>query len=198
MNSEFNLDDSQIRSFLIKRIREKNQHTDAVLIEELDLCLGEARVDLVLVNGKNVGIEIKSDLDSLDRLPKQIEIYTRVFDQVEIVSGKKHLDQILDTVPNWWGVSNVTRSIKGNLEYRKFRSCKKNLHKDPLSAAQLLWKKEVLELLMSKQLATKNKNKTRDVLWATLIETFPKTDIFRHVNYCLKKRTKWRFVHRLA
>lgn len=192
------LNDSQVRSFLIERISQTNQHADAVLIEELDLCLGEARVDLVLVNGKTVGIEIKSDRDNLDRLPKQIEIYSRVFDQVEIVSGVNHLDQIFQSVPNWWGVPTVTGSRQWKLEYRRFRSCKVNLNKDPLSAAQLLWKKEVLELLMRKQLTTKYNNKTRDVLWATLVETFPKTDIFRHVNYCLKKRTNWRFVHRLT
>ena len=198
MNSKFPLDDSQIRSFLIKRISQTNQHADAVLIEELDLCLGEARVDLVLVNGKTVGIEIKSDRDKLDRLPKQIEVYSKVFDQVEIVSGLKHLEEILYLVPNWWGVAMVTRSRRGKLEYRKIRHCKANLEKDPFSIAQLLWKQEVLELLKRKILKIKYKNRTCDVLWATLVERFPKTVIFRHVNYCLKKRVNWRFVHRLT
>ncbi len=198
MKTTIHLDDHQIRSFLIERIHQKNQHADAILIEEMDLCLGEARIDLVLVNGKTVGIEIKSDRDNLDRLPKQVEIYSRVFDKIEIVCGEKHLDQILDFVPKWWGVSTVTKSIKGKLEYRKIRGCKENLQKDPLSTAQLLWKQEVLEILMTNQLVTKNKNKTRDVLWATLVEALPKTAIFRHVNSCLKKRTEWRFVHRLT
>ena len=198
MKSEYNLNDSSIRSFLIKRIRQRNHHGDAVLIEELDLCLGEARIDLVLVNGKNVGIEIKSDLDSLDRLPKQIDIYNKVFDQIEIVSGKKHLEQVLNTVPDWWGISIVAKNLRGILEYRKFRNCKSNLLKDPFSAAQLLWKEEVLELLKKVQPALPNKNKTRDVLWATLVKTCPKTDLFRYVNSCLKKRTSWRFVHQLT
>lgn len=197
MNSELSLNDRDIRSFLIKRLSQTSQSAASILIEELDLCVGEARVDLALVNGNILGIEIKSDCDNLERLPKQIEVYAKVFDQVEIVSGFKLFDQILGIVPDWWGIATVTRLRQGKLQYRKFRSCKKNFYKDPFSTAQLLWKREALDLLKTKSLDTKFKNKTRDVLWNALAENFPKTDVFNHVNLCLKSRKEWRFVHQL-
>lgn len=197
MNLSNNLDDRVIRSFLIDRIASANKSIGTVIIEELDLCLGEARIDLAIVNGKTIGIEIKSDHDTLVRLPKQIEVYSKVFDRVEIVSGSKLLNPILSSVPDWWGVATVTISNQGTLRYQRLRHCRKNSHKDPYSNAQLLWKSEMLDLLKKKSLDGKFKNKSKDILWNALVDFFPKTEVFNYVNVCLKSRREWRFVHQL-
>lgn len=198
MTIQYKLDDREMRSFLIERICKTHSSSKTVVIEELDLCVGEARIDLAVVNGKSLGIEIKSDRDTLDRLPRQIEVYSRVFDRVEIVSGSKLLMEVLSSVPDWWGVATITKSKQGKLKYRKVRNSRKNYNKDPFSNAQLLWKKELLDLIKKKDLERKFKNKSKDILWNALVELFPKTEVFTHVNFCLKSRKEWRFVHRLA
>ena len=197
MDSKYTLDDRDIRSFLIDRIIRTNPSSATVLIEELDLCVGEARIDLAIVNGKSIGIEIKSDHDSLERLPKQIEVYSKIFDRVEIVSGSKLLNRVLSSVPNWWGVATVTKSRQGTLKYHRLRNCRKNYNKDPYSNAQLLWKSEMLDLLKKKSLDGKFKYKSKDILWKALVDYFSKTEVFNHVNLCLKCRREWRFVHQL-
>jgi hypothetical protein len=193
----YSLNDREIRSFLIEQFSQTHASLDTVLIEELDLCVGEARIDLALINGKSQGIEIKSDCDTLDRLPKQIEVYSKVFDRVDIVSGSKLLKSILPRVPDWWGVARVTKSNQGILKYNRIRNCRKNPSKDPLSNAQLLWKNEILDLFKKRTLDTKFKYKSKEILLSTLVENFSHTEVFTHVNFCLRNRKDWRFVHRL-
>lgn len=197
MPNKYLLDDRAIRAFLIERIYQKYLTSDTIVIEELDLCVGEARIDLALVNCTSLGIEIKSDRDTLIRLPKQIEVYSKVFDKVEVVSGPKLFNEIVSSVPDWWGVSMVTKTNRGNLKYRRWRNSRKNFNKDAFSNAQLLWKREILEFLNRKFSGEKFKNKSKEFLCNTLIELSPPKEVFTHVNSCLKSRKDWRFVHRL-
>jgi len=48
--------------------------------------IGKAVADFILINGKAVVYEIKSDLDSLDRLERQIKAYYHAFDLVCVVA----------------------------------------------------------------------------------------------------------------
>lgn len=192
------LDDKAIRSQILDNLRQKNyKNKDTIIIEELDLCLGEARIDLAVINGIATGIEIKSDKDTLDRLEHQKMIYNKVFDVVEIVVGKSHQEAVFNIIPHWWGISVVTSETSGQLMYRKIREPQINPSKDPLSVLQLLWKDEALGLLEKKNLASSFKNKTRDKIWSQLLKSFHEEELFKSVNQCLKNRHNWRFVHQL-
>lgn len=195
------LDDKMIREAVLAHLyRESTQSKETgeiVVIEELDLCLGQARIDLAVINGIATGIEIKSDKDSLDRLESQIETYSKIFDFVEIVVGSKHLESVLKNTPQWCGVSLVLGGNSDELIYKKIRSTKLNKRKDPFSALQLLWKNEALQLLETANVFSSFKNKSRDIIWKQLLESFKSEDLFRYVNQCLKNRQNWRFVHLL-
>ena len=79
--------DIDIRQVLLKKLSAEYRYDpDTIIIEELGLCQGEARIDLALVNGFIHGYEIKSERDTLERLPSQIEIYCRTLDTVTIVA----------------------------------------------------------------------------------------------------------------
>lgn len=193
------LDDKLIRSKILSHLQENNyllKH-NAVLIEELELCLGNARIDLAIINGIAKGIEIKSNRDSLGRLSRQILIYNKIFDVMEIVVGKSHLSSVLKMVPDWWGVSLITIDSSNCLEYEKIRKSKINKMKDPLSVIQLLWKSEALNLLGKKNLANKFKNKSKKEICNQLLELFQKQELFAFVNESLKMRQNWRSVHQL-
>ena len=64
---------------------------DTILVEELGLCRGFVRADIAVVNGLMKGFEIKSERDTLQRLQKQVEAYSRIFDTATIVVAGRHL-----------------------------------------------------------------------------------------------------------
>ena len=57
-----------------------------------------------VVNGSLKGFEIKSDRDTLKRLGRQSEIYSKVFDTITLVTSECHLTPALDLIPAWWGI----------------------------------------------------------------------------------------------
>src|SRR4051812_34115152 len=98
--------DRDIRPILRDEV--KNSLIDAVLFEELPLCR-TARADVAAVNCSLRGYEIKSENDTLNRLPLQIPFYDRVFDFSVIVAAEKHLKYARKIVPQHWGITVVVR-----------------------------------------------------------------------------------------
>jgi hypothetical protein len=85
--------DIDVRTVLAAEVERRYKgDSETLIIHELSVCSGNARIDLAVVNGKLHGYEIKSDSDTLKRLPAQSEVYNAVFDQVTIVVGEHHLN----------------------------------------------------------------------------------------------------------
>ena len=74
----------------------------AVMVGELGLCQGRARIDLAVVGAELHGYEIKSPADSLRRLGDQAALYGRVFDRLTLVCGRRHVVPALEMLPSWW------------------------------------------------------------------------------------------------
>src|SRR5580698_6348671 len=87
--------------------------SDTAIIDELSLCQGNARVDMAVVNGSFSGYEIKSDRDTLTRLPNQLAAYELCFDTMTIVVGKRHLAKCRATLPDWWGIWEAVPTANG-------------------------------------------------------------------------------------
>src|SRR6202035_2111641 len=98
--------DKSIRVALKQALRDAHRQTPQTrIIEELGITHGAARVDIAVVNGSIHGYELKSDLDTLYRLPEQMRIYNSVLDQMTLVVGKNHLHEAINTIPEWWGIT---------------------------------------------------------------------------------------------
>lgn len=167
---------------------------ESVLIHELGLCQGEARVDIAIVNGSLMGYEIKSDSDNLERLPGQIEIYNKVMDSVTIVTGKFHTEKVINAVPSWWGIMEAEKLNKEDIELTNVREPRKNLKIDPYSLVQLLWKEEALELLTTLGLEKGCLSKPRKVIWEKLVKNVSLEDLKSYVRQQLKFRGACRAV----
>ena len=77
--------DRDIRKALLESLRSEHAEDPSTLIlQELAVCDGSARVDVAVLNGSLAGFEIKSERDSLNRLESQIENYARCFDSLTI------------------------------------------------------------------------------------------------------------------
>lgn len=56
--------------------------------------IAKSKADFVLINGKAIVYEIKTELDNLERLSSQIDDYYKVFDHVAVVTYEKNLQQL--------------------------------------------------------------------------------------------------------
>ena len=60
-------------------LAEEHSCPGTLFVNELGLNHGRFRADIAVMNGKLVGYEIKTDQDTLVRLPAQIDGYNEVF-----------------------------------------------------------------------------------------------------------------------
>jgi len=75
------MNDLQIRkAFHRTFLRTHHRDPSTLVLDELGLQHGKSRADIAVINGDLSGFEIKSDVDSLQRLTRQIERYSAVFD----------------------------------------------------------------------------------------------------------------------
>lgn len=80
------------------------QHPDSVLVNEYG-GLSEARADVAAFSeAGNHAYEIKSDHDSLRRLPSQLEAYATLFHRVTIISGPRYQAKVAALAPDWMGL----------------------------------------------------------------------------------------------
>ncbi|MDE2974371.1 MAG: sce7726 family protein [Gemmatimonadota bacterium] len=162
---------------------------DTVLIEELGLCQGLARIDLATVSSVLHGYEIKSNRDRLSRLASQAETYSRVFDRVTLVVGTKHIKAALKLVPRWWGLLLVRGDVEGVL-LDPFRPADENPGQDPRALVELLWRDEALELLARHNAAGGVRSKPRPAVWDRVCEALDLTQIRSAVRYRLRTRAE--------
>lgn len=59
-----------------------------------EVAIAKSKADFVLINGKAVVYEIKTELDNLDRLNSQIDDYYKAFDHVAVVTYEKNLQKL--------------------------------------------------------------------------------------------------------
>lgn len=188
--------DPDIRKVLYKQFLDNEElMNDATtkIINEMDVCFGRSRVDIAIINGKLHGYEIKSEQDTLDRLPSQINSYSKIFDTLTIVTCENHMEKIIEIVPKWCGVYYVSNK-KGNLLLKKKRKARLNKDIDLLSLTQLLWREELIELLNLNGIIKGTKSKTRSALCEKVISSIDENIIKEFVREKLKSRETWRAV----
>jgi hypothetical protein len=185
--------DIDIRKCLHERIQyEYKEDDDTIVVDELTLCQGDARIDLAVINGSMHGYEIKSESDTLERLPNQIMAYNQVMDTITIVTGECHLDKVIDMIPTWWGISITSKFEDNKIQLIDVRKSSDNPDINPLSVAQLLWKEEALSILKELGLHKGYLSKPRNILWERLASSLSLEDLQCHVRKKLKSRKNWR------
>lgn len=185
--------DGDLRVALTHRLVRRHAHDPHTLIlQELGLRHGRARVDVAVVNGSLHGYELKSDSDSLVRLSRQARIYGSVLDRVTLVVGRRHAEAAMQMIPDWWGVQMAEMGPRGGILFSSLRRAKNNPSLDPVAVAKLLWREEALELLDQLGAAKGFKSKPRAAIYARLAEVAHPEEIRSRVRDRLRGRTGWR------
>lgn len=103
-------DDYVYRTAIIERILlgRHSLNTASVLSE---FRVGKSKADVAIINGTSTVYEIKSERDSIVRLPKQINDYRSHFSRVVVVASPNHLDQIEELVPADVGILTLSKRM---------------------------------------------------------------------------------------
>lgn len=87
------MDEAAVKAQVLAFIRKAGGSRQAVVTAEFTLGRSGVRADLaVLADDELIGIEIKTERDTLRRLPSQMEGYAKYFDHVVLVIAPCHLD----------------------------------------------------------------------------------------------------------
>ncbi|EOW9529571.1 sce7726 family protein [Bacillus cytotoxicus] len=185
------LTDFDIRTKLIERLHKDNSNKEYRIIEELSICDGVARADVVVANGTLAGYEIKSDHDTLERLPNQVDCYDKTFDKCTIIVGEKFADRIQEYVPDHWGIEVAYINRFGNISIKKIRTSRinKNVMGDTL--LDLLWNPEIKSFLKDNKVRGYS-NKDKAGLKELTMNFIPFKVLKDYTRETLKTRTGWR------
>lgn len=145
-----------------------------------EIKINNSRLDFLTIGDFTTSYEIKTELDNLSKLEKQISDYLSVFDFNYLIIDQCHLEKALDLVPNIYGLWVVS-----NGKYRRIRKAIRNESIDPKSQLGLLTKKE-LSRFFNKQ--------TQSV--ADILPKYKKCEINKHFKTALASRyySRWEFV----
>lgn len=137
--------DKIVRKKLIQTLLESTDTTG--VIEELEVAGGRVRADIVKVANNEIhAYEIKSDLDTLARLPRQARFYNQIFSTVTLVVGTEHVIEALYEIPDWWGVI-VAEIYEDELSLNEIRQAKPNISTNHDLIYNLMRKHELVQLL---------------------------------------------------
>jgi len=185
--------DQDIRRALMRGLRTRYQGDPQTLVlEELGLRHGSSRIDVAVVNGSLHGYELKSDRDTLDRLPRQCTTYSAIFDHVTLVTGPRLAKPALEMVPEWWGIELAEPCASGEVGFSAIRNPGDNPAPDSLAIAKLLWRQEALALLVELGQARGFLSKPRSHIYSKLAEVAEIGFLRYRVRDRLRNRADWR------
>lgn len=193
LRPDWELRDSDLRAAMLNQvIADHVADPHSLVVEEMGLRHGANRVDIAVVNGHLHGYELKSEVDTLDRLTGQVTSYSQVFDRVTLVSASKHLRRALPMLPEWWGVKVATRASCGGVIIDTVRPAEGNPSVSSFHVAELLWRDEAIAILEELGTPKKALRVNKAGLFRLLSEALPLPDLSERVRNAIRARENWR------
>jgi hypothetical protein len=154
-------------------------------VDEFWVPQSNERADLALIGGDLSGYEIKTERDTLRRLPRQAAAYGRVFDRCTVVIGPRHTSGAIGLLPDWWGIVEV--SVNGHVSFDQIRMARQNADVDPETLVRLLWRSEVQAALARLNVEVAP-SATRGTMWRLLLERADVRELRMIVRRALRQR----------
>lgn len=106
--------DSEMRAAVSQHIEARVRDREYLLVPEVDVRWSvPGRLDAMMIADRITGFELKSEADSLARLPRQIHTYGAVAERAVLVVAPRHLQAGLAAAPAWWSVWAAIDGIDG-------------------------------------------------------------------------------------
>ena len=136
------LKDKDIREPLFLFLEE--QYGKTRFIEEKNV--GKSRADILMdTEDCLIGIEIKSDADSYQRLAGQVKDYDRFCDMNYVAVGSSHAMHIEEHVPYYWGIITIDLD-GGEPDFYILRKPLPNPECKAENKVRLLWRRELVHI----------------------------------------------------
>lgn len=157
--------DKDIREPLFDYLEERFGKT-RMLEEKI---IGRSRADTLMVTERTfVGLEIKSDADTYERLKRQVRDYDRYCDENYVVIGKSHEKHVKEHIPEYWGVLTVALEA-GEVIVEEMQPAAPNPKVKKERQITLMWRPELQRLLELNHLP-KYRQKSKRFVQQKLIE----------------------------
>jgi len=148
-----------------------------------ELPIGKSRADLCKVNGISTAYEIKTDLDNLSRLNKQINDYLQIFENVYIICSRKKLSVIEKKILPPCGIYTYTINRQGGISFNLNRHASISQTLNAENQLALLKKDEINKFFL-----TNNQQYKNDIINYVYTRYTPK-----YINSQFKKIMKIRY-----
>lgn len=131
--------------------------------------IGKARADVIMLTDDYlIGIEIKSDVDSYERLKRQVRNYNKYCDRNYVAVGKSHARHVEKHVPETWGILVVSHNGTA-IVVEELREAQDNKKVKKEQQITMLWRPE-LQRILEKNHLPKYKQKSKKFVQQTLLE----------------------------
>ena len=105
-----------------------------------EIPINKSKADFIMINGKAIFYEIKTDLDNLDRLDSQIKDYYKAFDHVCVVTNENDLEKVISKLSS---ADIGVYALRKNDSFQHYREPRKNRENlDYLTMFKILRKNE--------------------------------------------------------
>lgn len=193
-SDKLELSERCIREFVKSRIPSLiKSRSRALLIEEMEVCSGRARIDLAVIGDHLIGIELKGPKDDVARLPRQVKAYSQCFDRVVLVVHESLAQKARPLIPDWWGLV-VSLQNGRQLTYEFERRPKTNPALDLDALLSLLWREEMDSLLAELLGNTPKPRATKKTIRAELLSIVTPQVLRQASLKKLRDRANWRGV----
>jgi len=162
-------------------------------VDEFWVPRSHERADIAVIGHLLDGFEIKTERDTLGRLPRQADAYARVFDRCTAVVAGRHRAGATEILPEWWGVVEI--SVNGKVSFAETRAAGPNPDVDPETLVRLLWREEAFAALMRLG-AEPSPRSTRSTLWTELLRLVDAAQLRCVVRHALHMRARTPVVSR--
>jgi len=185
--------DQEIRAALHrKKLRTYRNAGDVIIVDELGLSHARVRIDVAVISAEVHGFEIKSSLDTLERLPGQLEFYSKGLSRLTLVCAGKHLAKAERIVPDWCGLILAEKGPRGGITFETVRRARANPSVDAIQVAHLLWHSEAAELLAGFGASPRELKRSRLQLYIDLAAQMPIADLIAAIRNFMVQRSTWR------
>ncbi len=117
----------------------KNYINKRNIVAAFEIKVNNSRVDFLTINGHTTSFEIKSELDNLSKLSKQMADYMLAFEYNYLVIDEKHIEKAKNLLPECFGLWSYK-----NGKYKKLKKALLNDKMDSEVQLNLLTKLELV------------------------------------------------------
>ena len=108
-----------------------------------ELNVGSSRADLCKINGSSIAYEIKTDLDNIQRLDKQLNDYLKVFEKIYVICSENKVEQINKNIVSECGIYTYKKTRNGIYRFKKVKEASISTQISPLQQLKTLTKREL-------------------------------------------------------